>query len=142
MNWSVAEHLKDTPGANKLLHRGNEKQRKKPIVVNDASLEIYESFHTVLLSLRSPHSAEGRVLWVDAICINQEDVAERNEQVPMMDRIYQNAWRTIVWLGPETQEGPESFSMLHDLAQDARALRNTSSGSSFGKDSAAEDIDS
>lgn len=37
--------------------------------------------------------------WIDAICINQQDIAERNAQVQLMDRIYQQASKVIVWLG-------------------------------------------
>jgi Heterokaryon incompatibility protein (HET) len=38
-------------------------------------------------------------LWIDAICINQDDIDERNEQVRMMGNIYQKAERVTVWLG-------------------------------------------
>ena len=40
-----------------------------------------------------------RLLWIDAICINQADLNERNEQVRMMSSIYRQATRVIVWLG-------------------------------------------
>ncbi len=40
-----------------------------------------------------------RILWIDAICINQADLNERNEQVRIMSSIYQQATRVIVWLG-------------------------------------------
>ncbi|KAK2616075.1 hypothetical protein N8I77_002784 [Diaporthe amygdali] len=42
-----------------------------------------------------------RDLWIDAHCINQEDIDERNAQVSMMARIYSSARSSIVWLGPE-----------------------------------------
>lgn len=124
------------------MSRGSPKQPKKTIIINGASMEIYESLHTILMSLRPFTDAAGRVLWVDAICINQDDMIERNKQVPMMDRIYQNSRRTVVWLGADDEVSEESFSMLHDLAQDARALRNTSSASSFGRSNTADGIDS
>lgn len=38
-------------------------------------------------------------LWVDAICINQGDTKERNEQVKLMDQTYSNAASVSVWLG-------------------------------------------
>lgn len=60
----------------------------------------------------------------------------------MMDMIYQNSRRTVVWLGADATVSEETFSMLHDLAQDARALKNTSSGSSLDKGTIADDIDS
>lgn len=42
-----------------------------------------------------------RWCWIDQICINQDDIAERGAQVAIMDQIYKNAAFTLVWLGPE-----------------------------------------
>lgn len=41
-----------------------------------------------------------RLFWIDAVCINQQDVDERSIQVPLMREIYQGADRVVVWLGP------------------------------------------
>ncbi|KAF2624859.1 heterokaryon incompatibility, partial [Macroventuria anomochaeta] len=51
-------------------------------------------------------SQERLLLWVDALCIRRNDVAERNQQVQLMDidalqNIYSSAGDVIVWLGPE-----------------------------------------
>lgn len=43
----------------------------------------------------------GCYLWVDALCINQEDTAEKNAQVALMGRIYALAQEVLVWLGNE-----------------------------------------
>jgi hypothetical protein len=40
-----------------------------------------------------------RLLWVDYLCINQEDIEERGHQVSLMDRIYQSASRVLISLG-------------------------------------------
>lgn len=40
-------------------------------------------------------------LWIDAICIDQRDVAEKNVQVEMMARIYREAEQVLVWLAGE-----------------------------------------
>ncbi|OJD17456.1 hypothetical protein AJ78_02427 [Emergomyces pasteurianus Ep9510] len=42
-------------------------------------------------------------VWIDQICINQEDLEERATQVTMMDQIYQKAQYTLLWLGAEDQ---------------------------------------
>ncbi|RHZ44310.1 Ankyrin and HET domain protein [Aspergillus thermomutatus] len=42
-----------------------------------------------------------RWCWIDQICINQDDIAERGSQVALMDQTYRNAAFTLVWLGPE-----------------------------------------
>lgn len=39
------------------------------------------------------------MIWIDALCINQDDDEEKGIQVQMMDRIFQEAKRVAVWLG-------------------------------------------
>ncbi|KAI1128309.1 hypothetical protein F5Y10DRAFT_240706 [Nemania abortiva] len=50
------------------------------------------------LGLNARHS-KVKYLWVDAICINQEHISERNAQVRVMDEIYRNASYVSIWLG-------------------------------------------
>ena len=45
------------------------------------------------------HKYTSLALWIDAICINQESLDERNDQVGFMAAIYQQAKQTIIWLG-------------------------------------------
>jgi hypothetical protein len=51
-------------------------------------------------------------LWIDAICINQEDVDEKTEQVRMMNEIYRAARRVSVWLG-RPDNGDEEEAATH-----------------------------
>lgn len=44
-----------------------------------------------------------RVLWADAVCINQCDIEERGRQVQMMGWIYRSAEQVLVWLGTDPQ---------------------------------------
>jgi hypothetical protein len=52
-----------------------------------------------------------RTLWIDAVCINQHDLAERNVEVKRMDDIFKLASRVVVWLGLASADG----STLHAL---------------------------
>ena len=45
-----------------------------------------------------------RVIWIDAVCINQLDIVERNQQVQLMGWIYSHASSVTIWLGPEADE--------------------------------------
>ncbi|KAK8058112.1 HET-domain-containing protein [Apiospora phragmitis] len=102
---------------------GDPEQPKRAISVDGRHFEIYESLYDILFSLRpSPDLAATSkvVLWVDAIGINQTDTAERNAQVPIMDSIYRNARRTVVWLGSETSKTQRIFEMLQHLAEDSK----------------------
>jgi hypothetical protein len=71
------------------------------ILCEGRTLKATTSLLTLLKRLHSP--GEARMLWVDAIWINQDDLVERAEQVPLMRDIYQNAQQALMWLG---EEGP------------------------------------
>ncbi|CCD52555.1 hypothetical protein ACHAPC_003355 [Botrytis cinerea] len=73
-----------------------------PISVNEKQFQVTVNLHDALLRLRD-HSFE-RILWVDAICIDQYNHEERNHQVQIMAKIYSSAHRVIVWLGEEKVE--------------------------------------
>lgn len=53
-------------------------------------------------------------LWIDAVCINQEDIPERNSQVQMMGSIYRSATRTISWLGPDDDDSETAIMTLKE----------------------------
>lgn len=57
-----------------------------------------------------------RVLWVDAICINQQDTKERNHQVTQMGQIYQQANRVIAWLGPSDKSSAVAIGTIAETA--------------------------
>ncbi|KAK0099880.1 hypothetical protein ONS96_007829 [Cadophora gregata f. sp. sojae] len=58
-----------------------------------------------------------RVLWIDAICINQADVVERNAQVSRMGDIFKVAERVIVWVGPSTEDSKLALQTLDNLGK-------------------------
>ncbi len=51
-------------------------------------------------------------LWIDAICINQQDLGEKGLQIPKMKAIYELAQRVIVWLGPRTDDSDLAMQLL------------------------------
>lgn len=65
-------------------------------------------------------SVEALPLWVDAICINQSNLTERNEQVALMHKIYSQACNVLIWLG----EGDEYSDELFDYLEDASFLES------------------
>ena len=65
-------------------------------------------------------------LWVDAICIDQSSIEERNEQVRLMWKIYQSAKSTLVWLGDENNGAGETCSLVERLATEIRTGEGSS----------------
>ncbi|KAJ4291664.1 hypothetical protein N0V90_009559 [Kalmusia sp. IMI 367209] len=55
-------------------------------------------------------------IWIDAVCINQEDNDERGSQVAMMASIYQNAEEIVAWLGPDSEMYGSGFQVIDRLA--------------------------
>ncbi|KAI0869368.1 heterokaryon incompatibility protein-domain-containing protein [Hypoxylon argillaceum] len=69
--------------------------------------------------LRLPHQT--RTLWIDAICINQDDFEERNHQVQMMARVYTRAKEVCIWLGEDTDESKTAIDFIR---QEIMELKN------------------
>ncbi|KAM7184991.1 Heterokaryon incompatibility protein (HET) domain containing protein [Naviculisporaceae sp. PSN 640] len=58
-----------------------------------------------------------RKLWIDAICINQESISERNAQVLRMVDIYRIAHRVVVWLGPSSSTSANALKTIAHLGK-------------------------
>ncbi|KAK0508151.1 hypothetical protein JMJ35_009235 [Cladonia borealis] len=85
--------------------------------VNGTMTHCTASLNQVLRQYRSlianiQGNDEDIPLWVDAICINQQDLKERSAQVQLMKKIYQQAEGVIAWIGPEYQLGLRCLKIL------------------------------
>ena len=64
--------------------------------------QLPANLESALGHLRLPH--KDRLLWCDAICINQLDASEKAMQVARMHEIYRDAGQVLVWLGEEDED--------------------------------------
>ncbi|PMD22488.1 hypothetical protein NA56DRAFT_533517, partial [Hyaloscypha hepaticicola] len=79
------------------------------------TLGITHNLAIALYHLR--HSKKSRVLWIDAICINQDDDVERSAEVLEMGSIYARAKQVIVWLGPSSEDSRLAIITLSRLGE-------------------------
>ncbi|KAK5654526.1 hypothetical protein OQA88_7155 [Cercophora sp. LCS_1] len=79
-------------------------------VINGCAVSITANLDSALRHIR--HEIDHVILWVDAICINQNDTGERNHQVQLMARIYSSAKRVLVWLGPSADGSDNVFESI------------------------------
>jgi hypothetical protein len=77
------------------------------------TLAVTKNLWVALRHLR--RSDAYRILWIDAICINQQDIPERSAEVGRMGLIYCQAARTIIWLGPASVNSTLAIETLHSL---------------------------
>lgn len=64
---------------------------------------------------RFRHWNDNIVLWIDQLCINQEDEREKSQQVMLMGAIFQRAWNTIIWLGDQGDDECRALDIIREI---------------------------
>jgi hypothetical protein len=90
--------------------------RSCPASGNNCRVLVTANLHTGLLRLRD--RLVERIIWTDAICINQENSYEKEQQVQSMARIYAKASRVIVWLGEGADESDQALIDIRKAAEE------------------------
>ncbi|KUJ24526.1 uncharacterized protein LY89DRAFT_605205, partial [Mollisia scopiformis] len=72
------------------------------MVLNGILFRLRENLWSALWHLRE--QGKDRLIWADAVCINQKDIPERNSQIRLMKDIYKRATRVIAWLGTSSED--------------------------------------
>jgi hypothetical protein len=76
-------------------------------------LMITPNVDSMLRHLRK--KAIPRYLWIDAVCLNQEDTSEKDEQIPLMRDIYYQSRKVRIWLGESEESTRIAFIFLQAL---------------------------
>ncbi|KAJ9145284.1 Heterokaryon incompatibility protein-domain-containing protein [Pleurostoma richardsiae] len=79
-------------------------------------LSVTRNCDSILRRLRQEQN--DRVIWLDAICINQMDIPERNAQVSIMGSIYRNASRVVIDLGEASSTSDNAIHFLMHCTED------------------------
>jgi hypothetical protein len=77
-----------------------------------------------------------RIIWIDAICINQDDNGEKGQQVQTMAKIYAKASRVIVWLGEAADNSDQALEEIRMAAEEQHtnpAIYKTNQQVTFGR---------
>lgn len=80
------------------------------------TFSVTKNLFAALLRLRDADLP--RTVWIDAICINQNDLTERALQVQIMARIYAYAVSVTVWLGEEDDGSSQVFNLMRRIVAD------------------------
>lgn len=80
------------------------------VQIDGKSFLVTPNLHAAIERLRSPR--ERRVLWVDAICVDQHSENEKDLQVPMMADIYGGAETVCIWLGHEENDSSKASNFI------------------------------
>ncbi|KAK4157159.1 heterokaryon incompatibility protein-domain-containing protein [Chaetomidium leptoderma] len=94
-----AIRLSDKPSYEAISYCWGDAADTREVRCEGKLLHITNSLYTALKRFRKNDAV--RVLWADAVCINQTDIKEKSSQVQLMDRIYLQPTRVLVWLGED-----------------------------------------
>jgi hypothetical protein len=106
--------LEDCPPFEALSYTWGDASVKHTISCSKEQLDITTNLLSALQHLRQLDST--RLIWIDAICINQFNMHECTQQVQLMRDIYHKAEGVLVWLGPEIPDSPRCFQLVPKLA--------------------------
>lgn len=75
-----------------------------------ATMHVTVSLHAALKHLRQAGCP--RILWIDALCVNQSDPYEKSTQIPLMAEVYSSAKQVLLWLGSESDNDRLAFRSM------------------------------
>jgi hypothetical protein len=88
------------------------------ILCNDVLVSITTNCYSALLHLRG--KLGNFSIWIDAVCINQEDTEEKASQLPLMGDIYSGAKEVYIWLGEGNEATERAMTYLGTYLARAR----------------------
>lgn len=80
------------------------------ILCEDVKVNVSINCKSALINLR--RKLGNFCVWVDAVCINQKDGPEKEQQIPLMCKIYTLAQAVYIWLGEGTSETDRAMAYM------------------------------
>jgi len=99
----------DPPPYTALSYTWGPKVKPNSIELNKVSFPVGHNLWAFLEEMRLQERF--CMYWIDAICIEQESLSERNHQVQMMRQIYSNAKSVSIWLGEADRQSTSDIAM-------------------------------
>lgn len=121
--------LSKSPPFEALSYEWKEKSGTVPVQCGAERLLVTPNCKAALERIR--HETNTRSLWIDAVCINQEDKEERNQQVAAMTEIYGRATSVLMWIGEADNETQAAFKHIPILCKLHEALLKDANGYSW-----------
>lgn len=114
----VCQYLPKIPKYEAISYTWGDPTTEQEISLNGKMLFVTTNCLQVLRRLRL--SDQLRLVWIDAICIDQSTLQERNHQIRLMSRIYRAASNVVIYLG----EGNEATDRVMEILRDEAGVNN------------------
>lgn len=108
----------DTPEYDVVSWTWGQDEATTSVSCNMFPLQIRTTLFNALPYLHGARSLPIRPLWIDFICLDQNNDTEKEIHVPLMGTIYQNATRTLIWLGEEADDSDLAIDSMSRVTQE------------------------
>jgi len=105
--------LRDDPHYVAISYRWGNAENFCDVLINDRNVKLRGHVYAMLSQLHCQHQVTR--VWIDMICINQNDRNEKSVQVPLMGEIYSKAAQVYAWLGETDDETSLVFDVLTEF---------------------------
>jgi hypothetical protein len=121
----LAEEIRDLPNQDPdappvyysaLSYVWGNQQKLYPIAIDDKLFQVGENLFAAIAHLLKHFPPP---YWIDAICINQRNPAEKGEQIIQMGEVYRKAKRVLVWLGPGDAQRGKVIAQVDEMGKQA-----------------------
>ena len=89
------------------------------ILVDDQHVRVNQNLYDAMMALRPLEAS--LIIWIDFLCINQEDNIEKSWQVEMMGDIFKQATHVYAWLGAADHNSDVALRYLDKVGEKAEA---------------------
>lgn len=110
--------LRSEPRYETISYCWGSKKKRTLIRLNEGSVSVPASSAAALRRVRS--TDQPRMVWIDAICINQRDDDERGQQVSMMAEIYRSSTHNLIYLGEGDASTKLALECLDRIIEEIR----------------------
>lgn len=108
---------KNAPSYEAVSYAWGDVSKRTPSICDGCLLMISVGLKDALTEMR--YRDHTRLLWVDAICIDQKNIEERGIQVSNMRSIYMGAKGVLVWLGKDVdRQGEHAIAAMNEIASE------------------------
>ena len=112
-NTSVIDLAEAAGRYDALSYCWGSQDRTRPIICDNTSISVTPNLEAALKRLRAPDLA--RNFWIDQLCIDHENLREKEQQLALMADIYRRSSKLLIWLGDNEDESRKVYKMIDRL---------------------------
>ncbi|KAI0969273.1 heterokaryon incompatibility protein-domain-containing protein [Xylaria arbuscula] len=109
----ISTSLTKPPPYTAISYAWGDADNKRSIQLGQVNVSVAVNLFGALDAVRKRE--EDILVWVDALCIDQQNHTERSQQVQLMTEIYAKATQVAIWLGPSENDSQLAIDLLQDL---------------------------